>query len=137
RKLRATDALGRSWTWAYDVQGNPLTVTDARSTPITMTWAYGHQPLSRTAGGQTTTWTRNALGQVTQAQSPDVTYTYRYDAAHRPSSVTDSRGAKTLTYGWSPGGLLNSLVDSEGTGRTTPTTRWGAWPGSGVPTTTS
>jgi RHS repeat-associated protein len=114
RKLRETDALGRSWTWAYDLHDNPLVITDARGVALTMTWEYGHQPLSRTAGGQTTTWTRNALGQVTEARGPDVTYTYRYDAAHRLSRVSDNRGAKTLTYGWSPGGLLNVLEDSEG-----------------------
>jgi RHS repeat-associated protein len=43
-----------------------------------------------------------------------VTYTYGYDNAHQLASVTDSRGSKTLAYAWSPGGLLNSLTDSEG-----------------------
>jgi hypothetical protein len=31
-----------------------------------------------------TTYTRNVLGQVTQAANPNVTYTYTYDPAHRP-----------------------------------------------------
>lgn len=37
-----------------------------------------------------------------------------YDAAHRLKSVSDSRGNKTLSYTYSPGGLLNNLSDSDG-----------------------
>ena len=62
--------------------------------------------------GTVTAYTRNTLGQVTQVTRPEVTYSY--DPAHRPRTVTDSRGPKTLTYTYSPGGLLNSLQDGEG-----------------------
>ena len=54
------------------------------------------------------------VGQVTTAQSPAVTYSYAYDAAHRMQRVTDSRGNKTLSYAWSPGGKLNTLQDNDG-----------------------
>jgi len=40
--------------------------------------------------------------------SPEVTYTYSYDTAHRLASVSDSRGNKTIRYNYSPGGRLNS-----------------------------
>jgi len=59
-------------------------------------------------------YTRNALGQVTEAQSPAVTYTMSYDAAHRLATVRDSRGGIGLTYRWSPGGQLNNFEDSQG-----------------------
>jgi len=113
RKLRETDALTRSWVMTYDPQGNPLTITDPKSQQTTFTYGYGHQVLTRTAGGQTTTWTRNPLGKATQVQSPEVTYTYGYDpVGHRVLTATDSRGPKTLSYAWSPGGRLNSMQDS-------------------------
>jgi len=115
RKLRETDALTRSWVMTYDPQGNPLSITDPKSQQTTFTYGYGHQLLTRTSGGQTTTWTRNLLGQATQVQSPEVTYTYAYDpVAHRVLTATDSRGPKTLSYAWSPGGRLNAMEDSEG-----------------------
>ena len=34
---------------------------------------------------------------------------------NRPTTVTDSRGNKTLNYSYSPGGLLNRVQDSDGT----------------------
>jgi YD repeat-containing protein len=92
RKIRETDALSRSWSFEYDINNNPITVTDAKGQLTTFTYGYGHQLLARAAGGQTTSWSRNPLGQVTQAQSPDVTYTPTYDAAHRLTSVTETYG---------------------------------------------
>jgi YD repeat-containing protein len=52
--------------------------------------------------GAVTTWTRTLLEQVTQVQSPTVASTSTYDPAQRLTSVTDSRGPKTLTYTYSP-----------------------------------
>jgi RHS repeat-associated protein len=100
----------------YDVHGNPLTVTDARGQATSFTWGHGHQMLTRSAGGKTTRWTRNALGHVLQVFHPDPTllYTYTYDAMHRLETVTDHRGGKTLTYSYSAGGLLNFVEDGDG-----------------------
>ncbi|MFA7059513.1 MAG: hypothetical protein WC156_01690 [Pedobacter sp.] len=39
---------------------------------------------------------------------------YDYDTAHRLTSVTDSRGNKSLTYNYSPDGMLNWMMDSDG-----------------------
>ncbi len=36
------------------------------------------------------------------------------NTAHRLASFTDSRGNKTLSYSYSPGGFLNTLTDPEG-----------------------
>jgi RHS repeat-associated protein len=116
RKIRETDAAGRTWTMTYDVHGNLLTVRDARGQTTSFTWGYGHQMLTRSAGGKTTRWTRNELGQVLQVFHPDPTllYTYTYDAMHRLETVTDHRGGKTLTYSYSAGGLLNFVEDGDG-----------------------
>ena len=40
--------------------------------------------------------------------------TTSYDTSHRRTAVIDSRGNKTLSYGYSPGGLLNYLQDNDG-----------------------
>jgi RHS repeat-associated protein len=115
RLLKKTDALNRTWSFTYDLYGNVLTRLDPKGQTTTYTWDYGHQLKTRTgAGNSTTTYTRNALGQVVKAQSPDVTYTYTYDNAHRLATVTDSRGNKTLSYEYSPGGWLDRLDDNEG-----------------------
>ncbi|WP_446812192.1 RHS repeat-associated core domain-containing protein (plasmid) [Methylomonas sp. 2BW1-5-20] len=72
--------------------------------------------------GKKIDYDRNPLGQTTRAEtwSPtpnsqiEVAYDYQYDAAHRLTDVTDSRGQKTLSYAWSPGGLLDSQQDNDG-----------------------
>ena len=115
RSIKNTDALGKFSSISYDPNNNPLTVIDAKNQTTGYTWSYGHQLVSRIEqGGRTTTYTRNALGQVTQTTHPEASTGYAYDTSHRLISMTDSRGAKRLTYAWSPGGLLNSLSDSDG-----------------------
>ncbi len=115
RKVKQTDALGQFWSYSYDGNNNLLTSTDAKGQTTSFTWDVGHQLLTRTEqGGRLTTYIRNGLGQPTQAQHPEATYSYGYDTAHRLAQVSDSRGGKTLSYAWSPGGLLNTVTDTEG-----------------------
>ncbi|MDI1348680.1 RHS repeat-associated core domain-containing protein [Aquabacterium sp.] len=115
RKVSSADGLGRTWRYSYDANNNVKTATDPKAQTTTFTWDTGHQLKSRTEqGGRTTSYTRNALGQVLKVTHPNVSYSYSYDAAHRLTSVTDSRGNKTLSYDWSAGGLLNAITDSDG-----------------------
>ena len=115
RKVKETDPLNQPWTYTYDANNNLVTALDPLLQTTTLTWGYGHQLKSlRDQLGNTTSYTRNALGQVTLAQSPGVSYSYGYDASHRTASATDSRGNKTLNYSYSPGGLLNYVLDSDG-----------------------
>lgn len=115
RKLSETDALGKTRTYIYDANNNVIKATDAKGQVTQFTWGYAHQLMSRSdAKGTTTTYTRNAIGQVMIAHTAAVNYYNDYDAAHRLKSVTDSRGHKTLNYAYSPGGLLNTLTDSDG-----------------------
>jgi len=114
RKIRETDALSKSWSFEYDRNNNLTKTIDARNQVTQFEWQYGHLLKSRTNPAGNLTQTHNVLGQVLTAQTPDVTYTYTYDDAHRPESVTDSRGGKSLHYGYSPGGLLNWIMDYDG-----------------------
>ncbi|MDP2792462.1 MAG: DUF6531 domain-containing protein, partial [Sulfurisoma sp.] len=132
RKLSQTDANGKTWKWTW----NPYNQLVASQTPTQIAagqstaYSYGSkinpgetQGLlkSRTVpGAQTASYTRNVLGQVTKAETKDgantliVAYSYAYDPAKRLRTVTDSRGGKTLTYTWSPGGRLARVEDSDG-----------------------
>lgn len=133
RMLSRTDALGSTWRWTWNehdqltASRSPVQIAAGQST----TYQYGTKGVSgevqgqlkrRTvpgSGGQTVDYTRNGLGQVTRAETKDgagtliVAYDYSYDVAHRLASVTDSRGQKTLTYTWSPGGRLARVQDGD------------------------
>jgi RHS repeat-associated protein len=116
RKIKEIDALGKYWTFEYDMNNNITQSTDANNQTTTFTWGYGHQLMSRSSTAGSVTYTRNLLGQVKTATNtfPAMSYTYGYDEAHRLNSVTDSRGDKTIVYDYSPGGLLNWMLDSDG-----------------------
>ena len=131
-QLTRTDALSRTWTYAYDNHGNllssqsPEQLKVGSSTKTTFAYDPSLNGLlkSRTvpgtgAAGQSVTYTRNALGQVSRAETRDgsnaliVAYDYGYDVAHRLASITDSRGNKNLGYVWTPGGRLSKLTLSD------------------------
>ncbi|MHB1176596.1 MAG: RHS repeat-associated core domain-containing protein, partial [Sulfuriferula sp.] len=115
RKLRETDPLNHITSYQYDSNNNPVSITDAKGQVTQFTWGYGHQLLTlKEANNQITTYTRNTLGQPTQVQAPRVVYGYQYDASHRLAQVSDSRAGKRLSYAYSPGGMLNSMIDSDG-----------------------
>ena len=126
RKLKATDPLGKATRYVWDRHNNLIERTNARSQKLTQTWDPGHRLKTRTAYWTNGTadrshhWTYTPLGQVAREETRWagggllVAYDYRYDAAHRLVTVKDSRGNKTLNYHWSPGGLLDTTQDSEG-----------------------
>lgn len=126
RKLKETNPLGKVTTYLYDLNNNLTETTDPKGQKTLLTWGPGHQLLTRTtknANGttyQTVSTTRNGLGQVTRVETRDGAGTLiaatdtTYDSAHRPISVSDSRGNKTLTYSYSPGGRLDTTQDNEG-----------------------
>jgi len=73
-----------------------------------MTYRYGGQLQSRSGIGLSVSYTRNTLGQVTQAVSNAVTYDYTYDTAHRVATIRDSRGPQTISYDYTTGGRLTT-----------------------------
>lgn len=131
-QLSRSDALNRTWSYAYDNHGNLLSSQSPEqlkvggSTKTTFAYDPSLNGLlkSRTvpgagSAGQSVTYTRNALGQITRAETRDgsnsliVAYDYGYDVAHRLASITDSRGNKSLGYVWTPGGRLARLTLSD------------------------
>ena len=115
RKLKETDALNQSSVWQYDINNNVTLATDAKNQTTQFAWNYGHQLKTlKDQSNKQYSYTRNALGQPTQVNGPQVTYSYQYDVSHRLSQVSDSRGSKSLNYAYSPGGLLNNQIDSDG-----------------------
>jgi len=132
RKLSETDQNGKLWTWTWNVHNQlvssqtPTQIAAGQST----TYAYGVKGTTgetqgqlkqrSVPGAQTAVYTRDALGLVTQAETKNganqtvVAYDYAYDPAKRLNTVTDSRGNKTLTYTWTPGGRLARVEDSDG-----------------------
>jgi RHS repeat-associated protein len=132
-ELTRTDALGRVWQFRYDYYGN-LESSQTPEQATTGAWTtYGYDPSLRGllksravpgsgAAGQTASWTRNPLGQVTRAETKDgsgatlVAYDYTFDVAHRLESVTDSRVGRAIQYGWTPGGRLSSISLGAGAG---------------------
>jgi len=132
RKLKETDALGKVQTWQYDLYGNVIQYTDARNQTTILSWDYGHLLNTRTvknADGsvyRTYTYIRNALGQTIRTEVKDATgklllaTNTDYDPAHRVKRLTDLRNlgpavfTHSLTYSYSPGGLLNTTLDNDG-----------------------
>jgi len=123
RQITATDANGKVTKSFYDTHGN-LKRTESPNGHI-VSYSYDDtrngllttQTAKLSASDPTPHITRyeyNVLGQMTQVIAPEVTYTYGYDEANRLTTITDSRGSKVLTYDYSPGGLLNSVADSDG-----------------------
>ncbi|HYE34308.1 glycohydrolase toxin TNT-related protein [Methylocaldum sp.] len=121
--VQQTDANGQTTRWVYDTYGNPIRRVSPNGHVVE--WEYDHTRnglLTRQTAKlsdtdptpHVTQYTYDALGQVLAAETPEVTYQYTYDNAQRLATVTDSRGLKALAYRHSPGGLLDSLEDSEG-----------------------
>jgi RHS repeat-associated protein len=89
-----TNALGHVTTYdRYDGNGRLLQTTDPNGLVTTL----DHYPRgwlrTRTRGTETTSYTYDFAGNLTQVQYPSgETYTYTYDAAHRLTDITDPDG---------------------------------------------
>lgn len=78
---------------AYDINGRPLSFTDANGLVTSLTYDARGQLTSTKAGTELTTYTRDAVGQITKITAPDGSYiALSYDDAHRLVKVTDQLG---------------------------------------------
>ena len=89
-----TNALGHVTTiQEYNAHGQPLRTTDANGLVTTIAYDARMRVKNRTVGGESTSYTYDAAGQLAQVTLPDGSFlTYGYDAAHRLTGIQDSQG---------------------------------------------
>jgi RHS repeat-associated protein len=97
-----TNALGHVTAFdAYDVDGQPLRITDANGVATTMTYDVRGRIKTRTAHAgsplaETTSFDYDAAGQIVRTTMPDGSVLrYQYDAAHRLTEIADGLGNVT------------------------------------------
>nr|WP_289623609.1 RHS repeat-associated core domain-containing protein [Paracidovorax valerianellae] len=133
RPVRVTDALGQTWTHAYDARGNrirstdplgrttrtdydsrglPVAVTDAAGRTRRLQWDAAAQLVAYTdCSGHTSRYAYDALGHL--AASVDAlgqATRYRHDALGRLREVVEPTGA-THRYEWGGEGQLLAYTD--------------------------
>lgn len=125
-RLTATeDPTGRRTTAAYDTEGNRTAITEAAGTASASTTTLAYDELRRLikqtqddgaaiTGDVETTYTYDAAGRPTKVTDPKSNATnLSYDALGRLTSVTDA-DSKTATYSYSPTGELTRTVNPNG-----------------------
>ncbi|MEF9387556.1 discoidin domain-containing protein [Ralstonia solanacearum species complex bacterium KE056] len=98
------DPLGHTTTInRYDANGRPLQMTDANGTVTAFTYSNRGWTTSQTitpasGASQTTSYSYDAVGQLTQITLPDgSSVSLTYDGAHRLTGAADSQG-NTISY---------------------------------------
>lgn len=89
-----TNALGQVTSISsYDANGRPLTIQDPNGLTTTLVYSPRGWLTSRTSGTETTTYTYDAVGQLTKVTLPNGSaLAYTYDAAHRLTGISDNLG---------------------------------------------
>jgi YD repeat-containing protein len=89
-----TNALGQVTTIsAYNVHGQPTSMTDANGLVTTMTYDARLRLTARNVGGEITSYAYDGVGQLIKVTLPDGSFlAYTYDAAHRLIALQDNLG---------------------------------------------
>jgi RHS repeat-associated protein len=107
-----TNALGHITSITnYDLNGRPLTITDANGIVTTLTyWPRGWLKTRTVNGAQTTLYDYDGVGQLIKVTLPDGSFlSYTYDTAHRLTDIADG----SLTGGLS-GNKIHYTLDAMG-----------------------
>jgi RHS repeat-associated protein len=121
RQVRVDNADNTARTTSYSATGNTLITTDLDHTGAVLRTASNSYDLadrrttSTDALGHTTTWTRDALGAVTQQVEPlsgsaSITTTYAHDPRGNTTRFTDGRGNAFRTT-WNSWNLIESRIE--------------------------
>jgi YD repeat-containing protein len=89
-----TNALGQTTSiTAYSAHGQPLTVVDANGLTTTLAYDARQRLISRSVGGELTSYDYDGVGQLIKVTLPDGSFlNYDHDAAHRLSGISDNLG---------------------------------------------
>ncbi len=93
-----TNAAGHTTTiTSYNAFGQPLSITDANGLVTTMGYDARQRLTARVAGGETTSYNYDGVGQLTKVTMPDNSYlNYTYDGAHRLVQIQDGLGNRVV-----------------------------------------
>ena len=140
--FQTKDPNGGITQFAYDTNGDLLTLTDANNNPTTYTYDGDYRVLTQTnalsfttafiydpvgnvstrtdANGKITNYTYDALNRLTKTAYPDGTSVANvYDALGRKTSMTDATGSTAYTYD-----ALSRLLTKTSPGNNTITYRY-------------
>ena len=92
-----TNAAGKVSSYSkYNKHGQVLESSDANGVLSVNTYDLRQRLLSSSVGGQTTSYSYDAAGQLKKVTLPDTSWVgYDYDDAHRQVAVYDNRGNRT------------------------------------------
>ncbi|HKB61111.1 MAG TPA: hypothetical protein VKC56_13825, partial [Gallionellaceae bacterium] len=96
--ISVKNALGQVTSLSgYDANGRVGTITDPNGLAISLSYDARGRLTSRDAGGETTSYTYDGAGNLTNVSLPSgASYTYTYDQAHRLTQITDLDGNKIV-----------------------------------------
>jgi YD repeat-containing protein len=90
--LNQTTTLG-----GYDAIGRVGSITDPNGLVTTLTYDLRGRLTSRSQGGETTAYTYDGAGNLTNVSLPSgASYTYTYDQAHRLTQIADPQGNRIV-----------------------------------------
>jgi YD repeat-containing protein len=93
-----TNAVGHATTFGdFDAHGRARAITDPNGLLTTLVYDERGRLTARSAGGETTGYEYDGVGQLTKVTMPDGSYLeYTYDAAHRLERIDDNLGNKLV-----------------------------------------
>jgi len=93
-----TNALGHVTTFSdFDANGRARRITDPNGLITDLVYDARGRLISRTTGGELTSYEYDAVGQLTKLTAPDGSFvSYLYDPAHRLTQIQDNLGYKIV-----------------------------------------